>query len=338
MSIYVNLEEVRRSSPSLTKFYLLNILDARAGTVTTAADDKLSACVLGAFMHAFQDEEHKDPRRVAIVASFFNLPNHTNSDKLTASKLAKNFIGWNEESSNLANMFKPLIFVPVNSVRLVLGTAYNIVKTGTEFLPRLLENLLKLALYNLLVSKNELSDNASFIDRAGYALKNGAKNVLTDGVYSSYILVKAVRLILGSVTSPLDSFERAVQAGRDLGGKKGALLSGVLGLISTAISVVTLPFTAANIILAGCKKMEDLGRPKDVEKPKETGRWKIGQSYNEISESLDSESDTESDNDASIIEDDKPQPVFKSPLGKKVSAPPSLEKKDPAPHHYSYSA
>lgn len=237
------------------------------------------------------------------ITSFFNFPNQTKGglfEKLTFAQLGKNFIGWNDKSSTLANFLRPLIFIPLNITRVVLGTALNTVKIVTEFLPRLLENETKLAAYKLLYRITDKKRPLSTFWRI-------TGELVFESILTAHIAFKTVRLLGSAITSPVNNLKAARDAGEDLGGKKGTVLTGVLGTLSGAIS--TLPFVAllilgtvgtlsiigsASVLLGGAK---DINKEISYQESSRgnTSRQDIDDYVSSDSESFSEEEDIEKD-------------------------------------------
>ncbi|STX29576.1 Uncharacterised protein [Legionella beliardensis] len=185
----------------------------------------------------FKEKYYDSP--ITHVTTFLGLPNQCPTGVSQSwSNIAKNFIGWqdNKTTGRMAyNIAKMPLVVPWNLTMAVLKTALNIVKLGTEFLPRAIAD-------SCSKGRRYASDKLK-----GKNLSTGAKvgyGALYGLAILGQIVSECVYFAGQALTSPIKGVRSAWKLGEKIAGKGigGKLLGGVLATLSIAVTVTAYAF------------------------------------------------------------------------------------------------
>lgn len=215
---------------------------------------------------SYKNNQHSIIKRVSknngiLLSSFFGMPNDLTgewdrfkdipaTDPIPPSAiimlLLKNFFGWNGHDHSRKkiawNIAKLPLVIAYHLLRMATKTLTNTLSLVTEFFPASLSQLtLHLALYF-----NPLHEQEKKVFKS---LRN---SLISGSFFFLAMCFKALFLAGRTVSSPLQSIRAGWEAGEDLGGVPGVVLSLTLSTLSMAMTsaayIALLPFSLKIIL------------------------------------------------------------------------------------------
>lgn len=184
-----------------------------------------------------------------LGASFFKLPNQWHyNEELSAWKIFKNFLGWQDYKNgwrNIFNILKMPFALTFNIVMAVLGTAHNIVRLATEFLPLLGKNIfrhdekqLNTMLKNMDKNKNDPANSFRPVINFLSFLANLLKKVFMGVHFTGRAITSPIKGVMSAWKSTDDKILAFFKAAASLG-------------ITVVVYSFLLPFLPAILANAG---------------------------------------------------------------------------------------